>query len=268
MLLDRSLVYRCVVLMLQAVSRFCLRHGIRLPDVYECSKQAMVKAAAAELISRGERVNTSRISAMTGVHRRDVMRMTADDNPTTTASERDLITKVMGKWTSASSYTTKSGEPRVLDCEGDKSEFVELVRSISGDLNPSTVLFELLRIGAVERTRTGLRLLARSFLQNDNLEDGFNYFAKDSSDLARVIEGNILEKRSLPNFHARTEYDNVRPEGIEKLKRWFLQEGHHLHNRAREVIGEFDQDINPDPKFKGKGQRVVLGAFSYVDEDK
>ena len=62
----------------------------------------------------------------------------------------------------------------------------------------------------------------------------------------------------------RTSYDNVRPDALPEIKRWMLKHGHETHNQARRFISQYDQDVNPDPKFKGKGVRVVFTAFSNV----
>lgn len=85
--------------------------------------------------------------------------------------------------------------------------------------------------------------------------------------IACAVEKNVLTDPGLPHFHARTEFDNVRPEAVDELKRWFLKEGHLFHNRMREIVSKYDQDVNPDGKFKGRGIRVVFSAFSFMDKE-
>ena len=78
------------------------------------------------------------------------------------------------------------------------------------------------------------------------------------------VEENLLARPAITNLHARTTYDNIRPEGVADLKRWILTEGHKFHLRAREIMSRYDQDVNPDPSFEGRGVKVSLGSYGFV----
>jgi len=189
------------------------------------------------------------------------------DAPGEERYERDLISKVIGKWQGDREYVTSRGQPRVLEHGGLESPFSSLVHSVSRDLNPGTVLFELERIGAIQSTARGVRLCIESYVPKGDPVAGFGIGAADVDDLFDSLHHNVIEERVPPHFHARTSYDNVRPSAIDHLKKWFLKEGHEFHAKVREEVSKYDQDINPDPKFKGKGTRVVFSAFSNIREE-
>jgi hypothetical protein len=92
----------------------------------------------------------------------------------------------------------------------------------------------------------------------------FSILSNDLEDLTVAVESNSFANEELPHLHLRTEYDRVRPEGIPALKAWFLREGHQFHLRARAEMAKYDQDVTPDPNFKGKGARVTVTAFSLI----
>ena len=69
-----------------------------------------------------------------------------------------MISRVVAQWENDRRFLTQAGKPRVLSCDEDDSEFSELVRLVSKDLHPGTVLFELERSGIVERSKRGVRL--------------------------------------------------------------------------------------------------------------
>lgn len=263
--LDKKLLMQILVLILRPAVKFCIRHSLHLQDLIECAKGAFVDAARKDLEDREVKVNVSRVSVMTGVHRPDVLRLLEEGIADNT--ERDLITRVMGQWRSDRRYRTKSGQPRVLSISGDQNEFAEVCASVSQDINPGTVLFELERVGAVERTRTGLRLVHESYVPKSNVMGGFSILSDDIDTLTETVEENVLDPERLPHLHARTSYDNVRPDALPEIKRWFLKEGHEFHARVREFVSKFDQDINPSPSFKGKGEKVVFTSFSNADSD-
>lgn len=263
---DRSLALKLLSLALLPVVRLCMRHGLKLQDLIDSAKVQMVHEGALELARNGIKSNASRISVMTGVHRRDVGNIEAGQLPEH-SNGKDLIAKVIGQWQTDLRFLRSGGAPRVLSTQnGLKSEFARLVAAVSTDMNPASVLSELERIGAVEHRRGGVVLVKSSFVPKGEPLEGFKICVQDIDDLTAAVEHNLFNTEELPNLHARTQYDNVRPTGVEALKHWFLREGHRFQAQVREIISQHDQDLNPDASFKGRGVRVVLGMFSHVDK--
>lgn len=260
--IERSLLLRLLTLVLRPAVLFCVRHSIKLQDLIECAKVAFVEAADKEFSQSGLKSNVSRISVMTGVHRRDVMRFqTSGLDPGT---ERDLVTKIIGHWRSDKRFMTKSGDPRVLSVNGADSDFNKLCESISLDINPGTVLFELQRIQAVIPAKGGIKLIHESYVPKGDAAAGFAILADDYETLLNTVDENVLGDQDLPHFHARTSYDNVSPAAVSEIRRWFLREGHEFHKRVRAFLSRFDRDVNPDLSFEGKGVKVVFGSFTHV----
>jgi hypothetical protein len=260
----KPILVKILLLLLRPVVAFCLRHSLRLQDIIECSKAVFVELGRRELERGSSKANVSRLSAMSGVHRRDVTRM-LKDGPAKNY-EKDLITKVVGQWQTDSRFTTSKHLPRVLSISTERSEFNDLVYSVSKDLNPGTVFFELERVGAIESTPRGIKLVIESYVPKGDPVAGFNIWANDAEDLTETVEENVLSEGDIRQFHARTSYDNVRPDAVPEMKRWFGREGHEFHARVREYVSQFDQDINPDPKFKGRGVKVTFSSFSNVKD--
>ncbi len=260
---QKSLLLQLLVLILRPAVRFCVKHSIKLQDLTECVKKAYIDAASHHLKERGDNENVIRISVMTGVHRRDVIRL--QSSGIDVESPRDLPARVMGQWLTDRRFLTKSGEPRVLTEGFEGSEFHQLCHSLSKDINPGTILFELRRIDAVSQTKGGIKLLHQSYVPSGDPIAGFTILANDCDSLIDAVEENTLYPGDLPQFHARTAYDNVDPRAAGEIERWLLKEGHEFHRRVREFVSRFDRDINPDSKFKGTGIKIVVGAFSHVE---
>ena len=273
-----------LVLLFRPVVRFCLRHSLQIQDAIEAMKSAFL-AVAQEELQRNGRVDqpnvpsVSRISAMTGMHRRDVSRLMRG-NPPVRPSE-NLITRVIGQWRSNARFTAPSGGPRVLRVDSKQSEFAELVSSISKDLNPYTVLLELERLGYVQETKRGVKLIARSYIPAGDMERGVGLLSADAADLMWAVEENLLDRPQYPNLHLKTEFDNIAPEHIPKIRQWLLDEGSAFHERAFTFLSQFDRDANPQAVTSSKGAsgkadngsedgaaacgervRVAVGSFS------
>ena len=175
-----------------------------------------------------------------------------------------LISRILGHWQQDPHFTTKNGKPRVLSLEGDDSEFKQLVRSITHDVTPGTVLFELERIEAVEHTRNGLKLTSRIYVPKGNLREGFSMLARDSVDLMEAIEYNLFEDPKTPNLHLNTEFDRISDKALPKIREWLIREGSALHQRARNFLSKYDADLNVELEPSTCNTRVKLGSFSVV----
>lgn len=259
----RKLLLDCTKLMLRPVLKFCLRHSIHLPDLLECCKVVFLELASEQIEKSGETVSISRLSVMSGITRREVTRLHREKREKDTPLS--LPTKVLGQWQNDRRFITQNGQPRVLSNEGRDSEFNHLVRLVSADLNAYTVLYELERIGAVERTPKGIKLAKLVYGNADDMKGAAKMMALDASDLMAAIEENTArEEGQAPNFHIVTEYDNISKDAVPKLKRWVVKQGADFHKKLRNYFSQFDKDLNPDLADAEGGVRVVFGGFSRV----
>ncbi len=251
-------------ILLRPVVSFCVRHSIRLGDVLETLKAVYIEVSRDRLRQAGEDVSASRLSVMTGVHRKDVSRLLSSDS--ISKARQSLAARIIGAWRNSKRFCNASGKPRVLSAEGKQSEFAQLVASVSADLNPYTVLFELERIGAVERSRGGLKLTSRLYVPKGDVVGGMSLLASDVDDLMLAVEENLIGERSAqtPNLHIKTEYDNIPAHFAGRIREWCLREGSAFHQRARNFLSQFDRDLSPQGQKGGETIRVAVGAFSHV----
>jgi len=128
--------------LLRPAIRYCLRTAVGYQLLNEALKLEFLSTAEAATREAGEKVTISRLSVMTGLHRREVKRVTeAEERP---EASPGFIRRLLGQWQHDPQFTTKQGKPRVLDYE---SAFRQLLATVSLDLNPAAVLSELERLG-------------------------------------------------------------------------------------------------------------------------
>lgn len=255
---SRQVILKCLGLCFRPVATFCLKHSIDFQELLEVIKSTLVEQAAQTLEEDGEKVNSSRLSILTGLHRREVQRIYKGEQKQAHLSH---TMRVIGQWQGDPDFTTKAGKPKVLRHEGDHSEFADLVRKVCTDLHPGTVLFELERLGIVERDGAKLHLLNQAFMPKDDPEEIYKLYATDATHLLHAVDENIFADDPQRNLHIRTEYDNVELDAVPEIRTWLYREGNLLHQKAMNYISKFDLDLNPNPKKKG-GARIVLGSFS------
>lgn len=249
--------------MLRPVVRLCLRSSWGIQALVETAKEVFVELASEEIERSGERVSVSRVNVMTGIHRRDVQRLLTGARPK--EAQGALIARVIGQWEQDPRFRTRGGSPKVLSDSGAESDFHRLVRTVSKDVNPATVRRELERIGAVEMTERGVKLVSRAYTPGEKVAEGMAILTNDVDDLVVAVEENLLGEVSVPNLHGRTEYDNIAPESLPEIREWLFREGSTFHRKVRDYLSQFDRDINPSLGGAGGG-RVVFSTFSRMSD--
>lgn len=261
--IDKSIVTLLKSLLRPAL-RFCLRNSIQVRTVFEAAKTVLVELAVDEIKRTQSEVTISRISVMTGLNRRDAGRIYREEGSAYRVD--NLSSRVLGLWEQDSRFLTKSRKPRVLRYQGKDSEFKTLVKLVSKELNPATVLFELERTGAVSRTSKGVKLIRAVELYEGKPAKGLDLLARDIDTLATLVEENLFQPSAIRNLHIRTEYDNIIVKELPKIRKWLLKQGKLFHKRTRTYVSQYDIDLNPDITEEA-GARVVLGAFSWTKEE-
>ena len=255
----------CIHLLLRPVIKFCLSNSVKIQEVHEITKKTFIELAEKELLSSGQDVSVSRLSIVTGIHRRDVVRLQDDIEPAKKGV--NMIVRILGHWQQNKEFKTASGRPRALEYEGLDSEFAELVATVSRELNPYTILFELERVGAVKKSKGKVSLKARTFMPKANAKEGFLLLSSDCEDLIEGVCFNIFEEPSPPNLHIKTSYDNIPASKIPQLRDWVLKAGSAFQQKCRNYLSQFDRDINPDIESEEPSGRICVGTFSNFDTE-
>ncbi len=245
--------------LLRPIIRYCLRHSIKLQRFIEVAKGVYVEIGEEQMLRDGHEVSTSRLAVMTGVHRKDVVRLGKGE--TKKRLPGDTLARVVGQWRNDPRFSRKNGHPRPLDLGGGSGEFAELVLSVSKELNPYTILFELERLKLINREGNTVALLANEYIPKKRPLESLRLVSADYEDILNAAEENVFEEPKVPNLHLTTRYDNVAIESLPTIRRWLMAEGAKLHQRARTYLAKHDKDLNPRLDKKAGGGRVVLGSF-------
>lgn len=262
---SKRIVLAALRVALRPLVRLAMRNTFKLMDLFELLKVVFVDVATEELRSVGDAASTSRISVMSGVHRRDAARILKSSEPV--RESQDLIARVIGQWSTDPKFSTKSGKPRVLTAEGMESEFAQLVQAVSVDVAPYTVLYEMERTGRCERTPHGVKLCSQLFvIPKGDIEAGYSMLGEDVSDLISAVEANVFDDTELQNLHLKTEFNNIDPKALPEIRQWLLTQGSDFHKRVEQYLASFDRDIHQTRRQVQNPARVSFGSFSFIDE--
>lgn len=252
---------KSIIQMLYPILRMCLRHSVRYQDISENLKLSFINAAQKELEELNDKISISKISAMTGINRKEVARLINVD--VAFGEVRDVVTRVIGQWQSDKNFTFKSGKPKPLSIEGTNSDFFKLVKTISNDMAPYTILYELERLNLVKKENNELFLRSDVYAPNNkDMEEGFGMLGEDIGDFINAVENNLFSSNKIPNLHLKTEYTKIPVDKLEEVREWIYIEGSSFHHKVRNFLANYDLDLNPRINCKPETTRVAYCSFS------
>ncbi|MCH9671837.1 MAG: hypothetical protein K0U93_10365 [Gammaproteobacteria bacterium] len=175
--------------------RLLLRFGVTLPTTVELLKSVYVEVAEREFRLAGRRQTNSRISLISGVHRKDVRRLL--DTPASTSAVPNSVSvgaRVVAHW--LAHFTDEEGTAQVLRLRAENAgtaTFEQLVESALGkDLRPRVVLDELLNLGVVVlEPDNGVRLRALAFVPEQGFDEKAYYYGANLHDHAAASGHNV-----------------------------------------------------------------------------
>jgi Family of unknown function (DUF6502) len=241
-------------------ARFCIRKSLRLQDVTPVFKEVLLQAAREELKRTGVQPSAARLSAMTGVHRKDI-RQERSTEELKRLVEHPVV-RLISLWRTDRRFSSAKRGPRELRIGSVDSEFSELLRSVGGDLNPYTMLFELERIGAIERKEGKIKLLADAMVDDSF---GWDILAEEIGDLMETVEHNMGEVEEAKHLQLKTTFDSIPVEHEEIIRRWLRERGSDFHREVASFLSRYDCDTSDQTKYcTDKLIEVSCSAFSII----
>ena len=256
-----------IALILKPIIRLCLKKQFRFREFVKIARATFIQVAEEEIKKSRSKVTISRLSVLTGIYRLDVKSVFIENEPLP-PGPMNVLGRVILRWEQDKRFANKkTGEPRVLSCEGEKCEFYQLVRKVSKSLNPATVLFEIQRNGAAEQIEGGLKLIRSVVAVGGSELRGYELLSSDIEALISAVDFNLSRTDDLGYLHLHTEYDRISHKDLPEIRRWLKLEGRVFHKRARDYLSQFDMDLNPDlMDVNEAAARFVLGSFGFAEE--
>ena len=216
---QHRLLHRAMRSILRPLARVAVARGLPLSALTQILKDVLVDAAQVELKRRGEKLTQSRISVLSGVHRKDVRDFLSQTPERESAREPvSRAESVVGRWLGDPLYRDDDGAPVVLPRTGPAPSFEALVASISTDVRPRTVLDELKRLGFVRHDEGDdtLALDTAAFVPSDDEAHMLRLFEANLADHAQAAAANVTGSNG-PFLERAVYYTHLPPEAVEEL---------------------------------------------------
>jgi hypothetical protein len=262
-----------VLRLLRPLTRILLRNGVSYGTFSDLAKWVYVDVASKEFGIRGRKQSASRISVITGLSRKEVMRvrqLPRPDDPAT-AERYNRAARVIAAWRRESDFLDARGKPAPLPMEGPGATFSELAKRFSGDVPARAILDELIRVGAVERLEDGrVSLLTPAYVPTSSDTDKLHILGTDVGHLISTIDHNLEPDPIGPLFQRKVAYDNLPDEVLPKFRKLSAKRGQALLESLDGWLAQRDRDVAPTVKGTGRN-RAGLGIYyfeePYSEED-
>jgi len=258
-----------VATLLRPLVRILLRNGVPYRTFSEIAKRVYVETATEEFGIQGRKQSKSRVSILTGLSRKEVlrvMRLPAPDDRGAGA-RYNRAARVIAGWVRDRRFDDGSGNPAALPFEEGDSSFRYLVKTYSGDAPARAVLDELLRVGTVERMPDGkIRLLERSYIPKKGEIDKIGILGTDTADLIATIDHNI-RRADAPFFQRKVCYDNLPLEALPELEKIAATQGQGMLESLDGWMSARDRDTNAGVTGTGR-KRAGVGIYFFQDDYK
>lgn len=249
---------------LEPLVRLCVARGITFPVLDELIRTLYVELASREFTLADKSQTQSRISVVTGLHRREVKRL----------SERRVRREVsvesatrggelVARWISARPYIDERGRPLPLPrtiSQGGRRSFEALVASFSKDIRARAILDEWLRLGVVTLdAEDRVHLNIDSFVAPKGQAEQAFYFGQNVGDHIAAGVANLLGAQ--PGFPDRSVWrDELSPESVARLSRI----AERLTMRVLSRVNRQAEQLEVADKKAGKAtHRLNFGFFIY-----
>lgn len=199
---EPELAEQAIGIVLQPLARLMIDHGLQLPAMVELLKRALItEGENTDALSEKESSDT-RISILTGVHRKDVKRLRqATSIQATHVTMVGTAASVVARWISEPRFMNADQSPRALartPARGRPGEpdFTTLVAEVSRDVGARAVLDELERLGVVASHDDGyLNLVSAAFVPHEGLKESFHFLANNVGDHFSAAVHNLDPRR-------------------------------------------------------------------------
>lgn len=253
-----------VVTVLRPLVGLLMEHGLTYPWLSGVLKAVFVDVAEKEFRLPDKRQTDSRITLLTGVHRKDVRRLRQQDAVADGGPPENVYlgAHLVAVWTSDERYLDLQGHPKALTRQprDNSPSFEKLVTSISKDIRPRAVLDELLRLGAVDVDDDDrVRLKTEAFIPSKGFDEKAYYFGRNIHDHIAAARHNV-QGGEPPFLERSVYYDDLSAESVRQLDELAHSEGMKLlrlmNKRARELQAADEQSAEP-------GHRMNFGLYFY-----
>jgi len=256
-------VSTAVLTLLRPLVRILLRNGIAYGSFAELAKKIYVDVAFDEFAPEKKKQTISRVSALTGLTRKEAKRFHELESTNTQESEQryNRAIRVISGWVNDPEFHDAQGQPDELPVEGEKGSFATLARKYSGDVPTQSMLAVLTVASCIEKTGTRVRLIRHAYVPGNDSAEKLSILGTDTAELIATIDHNLVCEESALRFQRKVSNSRVSADALPEFQALSAQ-------KAQALLEELDawldrHEVESDTQDSAQGKYVSLGIYFY-----
>jgi hypothetical protein len=248
---------------LAPLARLAVARGLPYAQLEALLKQAVVEAALAAHPDQPRHRSVSRVSAATGINRREVTRLTQAEAAPAPRRQRSIASEVYAHWATAREFRDRRGRPLVLPRSGPHPSFETLARAVTSDVHPRSLLEELLRLKLARLSDAGDAVVQQGegFVPSGDERRMLQLLGDNVADHLEAAVGNVLGG-GRRHFEQALFADGLSAASLAEVRALIGPLWKHL---LGELVPPLETLVERDADGPG-AHRVRIGLYAYDDE--
>jgi hypothetical protein len=264
------LLQQALVRLLRPIVRLAITSGVTFPMIADLLRGLYVDVATRDLLLEERARTDSRVSLLTGVHRKELRRQrmpaATPEPPALT-----LSSQVIARWLATPALTEADGTPVPLPRLGAAPSFEALVSAVTRDIRPRALLDAWLDQGiAVLDAQGRVRLQNAAYIPQADRQTQLFYFARNLHDHAAAAAANVSAAGSAPYLERSVHYDGLSAAAAGELvevARDAATAALLEVNRRAMAIADADDAAHQGAEASARRHRVNLGTYLFATEE-
>jgi hypothetical protein len=259
--------------LMRPLVRLMMRNGVTFPILSDTLRRLYVDIAVKDLLPDPKARTDSRISLLTGVHRKEIRRLR--EMPADPEEAPDIVTlasQIVARWLGTAAFIDADGRPRPLrrsnnERAGIEPSFEQLIESITTDVRPRAILDDLLGHGVVVMdAHDRVQLNAEAFIPRPGGEEQLFYFARNLHDHIAAAVANISADGASPFLDRSVHYDRLTPAQAQTLSEYAREAAMRVLldvNRRAQELTETTGEADP-----AQPCRINFGVYVFDEKER
>lgn len=258
------LVLETVLVIMQRLVAWLIRHGITYIEFTQALKKVFLQQAIIEAERLGSKKTDSALSLLSGLQRRDLqlVRQALEEQPINAVTRSTVPAEVIGKWLANSHLY-----PDVLVFSSHDEHvisFEKLVKTVSKDKHPRSILNELIRIKVVEwhEKEDTICLERKAFLPEQNNEQIYQLCSRILTDHSAAAIYNLQQQNEHRFLDQAVFADGLAKDSIDILEQYSRKK---WQMYMQEILTLADILCEADKLKQNAHYRFTTAMFNYAE---
>ena len=267
--IKQSAIFNALERVLKPMVRLMLARGVNYVQFTDWLKHVFIETAAETFGDADKGINDSKISVITGVHRKDVKRLRellAADTSIKVPNNVNWGSQLVSAWLNTPSYCNGDHPIAIarLKKHGQEISFEALSESITRDVSSRALLDEMVRLGIVTLSDGDMvELVTMAFIPAKGEEEKAYYMGLGVGDHATAAVNNVLSQQPA-SFDRLVHYNHFSAQSIEVIEKLSREHG----NQLLQIINtEAEMQHATSGEQKVNSKRFTLGVYFYTEDD-